>query len=238
MRSNWAWYWPKGGVGEKEAELSVAPELLAQVDLTELVVTGDALYAQKNLSRQVVEQGGDYFWVVKDNQPTLRAEIALLFDQPPWGEEFATARKVGRHGDRWEERTLWASTALDDYLEWPDVQQVCCLERMVTCKGATRKEVAYAITSLSPAQAGPLELLRWWRGHWSIENRLHYVRDVTMKEDASQVRSGAAPQVMAAVRNAVLGLLRQTGASNIAAALRHYSYKPLEALALLGIPAP
>ena len=83
-----------------------------------------------------------------------------------------------------------------------------------------------------------LELLRWWRGHWSIENRLHYVRDVTMKEDASQVRSGAAPQVMAAVRNAVLGLLRQTGASNIAAALRHYSYKPLEALALLGIPAP
>ena len=71
-----------------------------------------------------------------------------------------------------------------------------------------------------------------------IENRLHYVRDVTMKEDASQVGSGAAPQVMAALRNAVLGLLRQTGAANIASALRHYSYKPPATLALLGIPIP
>ena len=98
MGSAWAWCWPKRGVEEKEGELTVAPELLAQVDLTERVVTGDALYAQKNLSRQVVEQGGGYFWGVKDNQPTLRAEIALLFDQPPWGEEFATAREVGRRG--------------------------------------------------------------------------------------------------------------------------------------------
>ena len=81
-------------------------------------------------------------------------------------------------------------------------------------------------------------MLRLWRGHWGIENRLHYVRDVTMREDASQARSGAAPQVMAALRNAAPGLLRQTGAANIAAALRHYSYKPLETLALLGIPSP
>ena len=91
---------------------------------------------------------------------------------------------------------------------------------------------------MSPAQAGPQELLCLWRSHWEIENRLHYVRDVTMKEDASQVRSGSAPQVMAALRNTTLGLLRQTGATNIAAALRHYGYKPLEALALLGISAP
>ena len=112
------------------------------------------------------------------------------------------------------------------------------MERKVTRKGVTGKETAYAITSLSPAQAGPRELLRLWRGHWGIENRLHYVRDVTMKEDASQVRSGAAPQVMAALRNTVLGLLRQVGTSNIAAALRHYSYKPLESLALLGISVP
>ena len=70
----------------------MAPELLGQVDLAGRVVTGDALYAQKNLSRQVVEQGGDYFWVVKDNQPTLRADIALLFAEPPWG---------GRVGHGW-----------------------------------------------------------------------------------------------------------------------------------------
>ena len=67
----------------------------------------------------VVEQGGSYFWVVKDNQPTLRADIALLFAEPPWGEEFAAATMEGRRGDRWEERTLWASTALNEYLDWP-----------------------------------------------------------------------------------------------------------------------
>ncbi len=142
----------------------MAPGLLAQVDLTGRVVTGDALYAQKNLSRQVVEQGGDYFWVVKDNQPFLRSAIDLLFAVPPWGEEFATATEQGRHGDRWEQRKLRAATALNDYLDWPSLQQVCCVEREVIRKGITRKEMAYAITSLSPSEAGAQELLRLWRG--------------------------------------------------------------------------
>jgi predicted transposase YbfD/YdcC len=225
-------------VAEQEGELTIAPEVLAQLNLKGRVVTGDALYAQKDLSCQVVEQGGDYFWVVKDNQPTLRADIALLFAQPPWGEEFATVTEQGRHGDRREVRKLRASTALNEYLDWPHVQQVCCVERRITRKGVTREETAYAITSLSPQQADAQQSLQVWRGHWGIENRLHYVRDVTMKEDASQVRSGSAPEVMAALRNVVLGLLRQTGATNIAAALRHYSYRPREALTLLGVPLP
>lgn len=225
-------------MAEQEGELTIAPEVLAQLNLKGRVVTGDALYAQKDLSCQVVEQGGDYFWVVKDNQPTLRADIALLFAQRPWGEEFATVTEQGRHGDRREVRKLRASTALNEYLDWPHVQQVCCVERRITRKGVTREETAYAITSLSPQQADAQRSLQVWRGHWGIENRLHYVRDVTMKEDASQVRSGSAPEVMAALRNVVLGLLRQTGATNIAAALRHYSYRPREALTLLGVPLP
>lgn len=223
-------------MAEKEGELTVAPELLAQVKLRGRVVTGDALYAQKDLSQQVVAQGGDYFWVVKDNQPTLGGDIALLFGEPPWGEAFATATEQGRHGDRQEVRKLWASTALNEYLDWPHVPQVCCVERKVTRKGVTRGETAYAITSLSPKKANAQRSLQVWRGHWGIENRLHYVRDVTMKEDASQVRSGSAPEVMAALRNVALGLLRQAGATNIAAARRHYSYKPREALSLLGVP--
>ena len=188
--------------------------------------------------RQVVEQGGDYFWVVKDNQPTLRADIALLFEEPPWGEEFDTFIKQGRHGDRQELRKLRASTALNEYLEWPYVQQVCCVGRSVIRKGVTRQESAYAITSLSTAKADAGRSLGIWRGDWGIENRLHYVRDVSMKEDGSQVRSGSAPEVMAAILNVVIGLLRGVGATNIAAALRHYSYKPQDALALLGIPDP
>ncbi len=233
-----AWCWRKRGVRDKEGELTVAPELLAQLNLKGCVVTGDALYTQKHLSHQVVEQGGDYFWVVKDNQPTLREDIALLFAEPPWREEFATATTQGRHGDRQEIRKLQASAALNEYLDWPHVQQVCCVERRVIRQGVTREETAYAITSLSWDKADAQRSLNLWRGHWGIENRLHYVRDVTMKEDASQVKSGSAPEVMAGLRNVVLSLLRQSGATNIAAALRHYSYQPKEALALLGILNP
>lgn len=218
--------------------MTVAPDLLAELDLQGRVVTGDALYAQKELSRQVVEQGGDYFWIVKNNQPTLRAAIALVFAEPPWGAEFDAYSQKNRHGDRQELRQLRATTALREYLDWPYVQQVCWVERTVTCQGVTQQQTRYAITSLPAAKATAQRVLEICRGHWGIENRLHYVRDVTMKEDASQVRSAAAPEVMAGLRNVVVGLLRGSGVSNIAAALRHYSYKPKEALALLGIPLP
>ena len=236
MPRGWAWCWPKRGVGEDEAELGTAPDLLAQLQLEGRVVTGDALYAQRALSQQVVAQGGDYFWVVKANQPALQEAIALLFKEPPWGAEFGAAYQEGRHGDRQEVRRLRASCALNEYLDWPYLRQVCCVERTVTRKEVSRQETAYAITSLSPAKAAAQRLLQIWRGHWGIENRLHYVRDVTMREDASQVRTGSAPEVMAALRNVVVGLLRWAGAANIAAALRHYSYQPKEALAILGLP--
>jgi predicted transposase YbfD/YdcC len=235
MPKGLAWCWPKRGVESKEAELTVAPGLLAQLELEGHLVTGDALYAQRGLSGQVVNQGGEYFWVVKENQPTLHEALALLFTEPPWGEEFEVAQQVGRHGDREERRQLWASTALNAYLDWPHLGQVCCIQRTRTRKGVTSRETNYAITSLSPAKADAQKLQEIWRGHWGIENRSHYVRDVTMKEDASQVRTGSAPEVMAALRNVVIGLLRQAGAANIAAALRHYSWNVSEALALLGL---
>ena len=218
--------------------MTAAPALLAQLALEGKVVTGDALYAQRGLSQQVVEQGGDYFWVVKDNQPALRAAVSLLFAEPPWGEEFQVAQQVGRHGDRQERRRLQASSALNDYLDWPYLGQVCCVERTRSRKGIKSAETAYAITSLTPEKADAKRLLEMWRGHWRIENRVHWVRDVTFDEDRSQVRTGAAPQVMAALRNLVIGLVRQTGAANVAAALRHYSWKVSASLALLGLPFP
>ena len=104
-----AWWWDKRGVrGQcKESELGVASSLLAELDLREKVVTGDALYAQRELSRRVLEQGGDYFWALKDNQPGVKEAVSLLFEQPPWGERFGEACQEGRHGDRWERRRLW-----------------------------------------------------------------------------------------------------------------------------------
>ena len=222
---------------ERQAELAAAPGLLARLPLRRRLVTGDALYCQRGLCRRIVDAGGAYLVAVKDNQPELLREIALLFEWPAPGERFAYAERRGRRGDRREVRRLWASGALAGYLDWPGARQVCKVERVVERKGAVRRQVAYAVTSLGP-RVGPDALLRTWRGHWAIENRLHYVRDVTLGEDASQVRSGSAPQVLAALRNAVLGLLRQAGCANIAAGLRHHAWQPGAALAALGISPP
>ena len=146
------------------------------------------------------------------------------------------AIQEGRHGDRRERRTLWASAALNGYLHWPGLGQVCCVERRRRRKGRETVERVYAITSLPPERADAARLLAIWRGHWGIENRLHWVRDVVFGEDKSQVRTESAPQLMAALRNLVIGMLRLSGVKNIAAALRHYSWKPWETLTLLGLP--
>ena len=246
-----AWCWRKRGVrtrdqreeteeGKQEAELSVAPVLLRAVAhrLRGRVITGDALYCQHALCAQIGAAGAHFLFAVKDNQPGLAAEVALLFDQPPPGEVFAVARSHGRHGSRHEQRTLWASSALTPYLAaagWPQVQQVLRVERQVTAHGVCTREVRDFVTSLD-ARYAPATLLALVRGHWLIENVAHHVRDVTLGEDASTVRSGAAPRVVAALRNTVLGLLHQHRWRNIAAALRHYAWRPVaEVLRLLGI---
>ncbi len=101
--------------------------------------------------------------------------------------------------------------------------------------GEVRAETVYGITSLAPSQVTAAQLLGLVRAHWCIENRSHWVRDVTFGEDASQVHAGSLPQIMAALRNTVIGLLRQTGAANLAAARRYYAANPAGALDLLGI---
>ena len=109
---------------------------------------------------------------------------------------------------------------LADYLDWPGVAQVCRIEKEVKVRGEETYEVSYAITSVPRDQAGAATLLGWLRGHWGIENRLHWVRDVTMGEDANRTRTGSGPQVLAALRNAAIGQLRSLGSENIAASLR------------------
>lgn|SRR5262249_33446017 len=138
------------------------------------------------------------------------------------------------HGRR-EHRTLRATTALNEYLDWPGVAQVGQVESEVVRDGKTTHEVRYFITSVSRGVADAAQLLKWVRGHWSIENRSHYVRDVTMGEDASRIRKRRGPQVMAAFRNAAIGLLRTTGVTNIAEALRRNASQVGLMLSRLGI---
>jgi hypothetical protein len=176
--------------------------------------------------------------IVKENQAGLRALLELLF-APSFvvatREASVTTREVG-HG-RIERRRLTTSRALAGRSEWPGLEQVFQLERQTLCKktGEQWVEVVYGISSLPPQEAGPARLLRLVRGHWKIENRSHWVRDVTFDEDRSQVRCGSIPQVMAALRNTAIGLMRRAGQKNIAAAGRYYAARPHAALALLGI---
>jgi predicted transposase YbfD/YdcC len=215
----------------------VAPAVLAALPLAGRLVTGDALYCQDTLCRQIRDALGDYLVIVKANQPDLYWAIATLFAEPPVGERFTTAVQWDQHGDRVERRQVWVSGALQGYLDWPGVRQVLRVERRCLREGTWTREVRYAITSLGPA-VGATTLLAHVRGHWAIENRLHWVRDVTFGEDACRVRRGAAPQVLAGLRNTVIALLRGAGWTNIAEALRHHAWQPGAVLTLLGLTPP
>lgn len=128
---------------------------------------------------------------------------------------------------------MTATTMLNSYLDWPGVAQVCRIESAVKKGGEWTCEVSYAITSVPRSQADAASLLAWHRGHWGIENRLHWVRDVTMGEDDNRTRVGSGPQVLAALRNATISHLRIIGSTNIAAALRRNAAQVREVLKVL-----
>lgn len=136
---------------------------------------------------------------------------------------------------RIERRHLQVSTRLAASSDWPGLAQVGCLVRTTLRNGVETTEIDYAITSVPRDQANAVQLLAWWRGHWGIENRSHYVRDVTLDEDACQICKGDAPQNLAALRNAIIAMLRLEGSTNIAAALRTCTWKSQRLLTRLGI---
>ncbi len=140
------------------------------------------------------------------------------------------------HG-RIEIRRIWVSDALQHYLAFPYPRQVLRIERITTALTGRplRQDVAFAITSAPAERATPQHLLERSRGHWTIENGLHWVRDVTFDEDRSQVRTHSAPQVMATFRNLAISLLRLAQQPNLAKALRYYAAKPHLTLGLIGL---
>jgi predicted transposase YbfD/YdcC len=229
-------------VEDKTNEITAIHALLAGLLLEGQVVTLDALLTQHKIAQAIVDAEADYVMPVKENQPALHEAIALAFADPallaehPHSEASTTDRGHGRL----ERRELTLSAALAGYLSWPGHQQVFRLVRTRTDRrtGEVCRETTYGITSLSPARADAALVLARVRGHWVIENGSHYVRDVTFAEDHSQVRTGSIPQVMAALRNAAIALLRANGEANIAAACRRLAAHPWQALALLGLPAP
>jgi predicted transposase YbfD/YdcC len=133
-----------------------------------------------------------------------------------------------------EIRKIEVLAELPPYLDFPGLQQVCRITRLRTINGMTSEEVVCAITSLERREASAARLLRIARQHWHIENRLHYVRDVSLGEDACRVRSGSAPQLLAGLRNVVIGLIRKVSAryKYVPRALQHFAAVPADALSL------
>jgi predicted transposase YbfD/YdcC len=242
VRHDSAYVLGQQAVDVKTNEITVVPALLAGRDLTATITTMDALLTQRHLAQQILDQHGHYLMIIKKNQPNLYWAADLVFREPPMpvrpGELLTTKTENKDHG-RLETRSLASTTALNEYLRWPGIAQVMrrTCRRINTRTGRVEVEVTYGLTSLPRTLAGPTQLAQIWRAHWTIENRLHYVRDETFGEDRCQVHSGSARQALAAIRNAVLSLFRFHGWSNIAAATRRYAAHPQRALRLLGIPA-
>jgi predicted transposase YbfD/YdcC len=231
--------------GEKaEAERAASPALIARLDWAGGVFTGDALYADRDVCKAVRKAGGDYLVIVKENQATTLRAITTLFASradaalraaslPPLDMRTATTVEKG-HG-RLEVRQLVASTDLNDYLHWPGLGQVLRIERVWWEQGQRHEAVRYALTSLPPDVADAPRLLALVRGHWQIENGLHYVKDVTLGEDRSLIHKGNGPNVMAILRDTVVSVLHRAGVRTIAERLRAYSGDVHAALAFLGI---
>lgn len=240
--------WAQTALAEGQREVRAARELLAGQDLTGQLVTGDAAFADPGLAHQVRDQGGDYFFVVKANQPELHWSVATEFAGPHWlvaerAQEYGRLTTTDAGHGRWETRTLEASTRLNRYLAaagWPGVGRVLrrTYQRVELATGQTKQITLFAITSLEPQRVPLAAVATLWRGHWGIENRVHHVRDVSFHEDAGQAHSGVIARALAALRNGVITCLRAAGWTRIPDGLRHYAAHLDQALALIGAVSP
>jgi predicted transposase YbfD/YdcC len=223
------------GVDRKTNEIPLVQELLKGLLIEGRVFTMDALLTQRQIAQSIVDQQGDYFMIAKGNQSHLQQDISFYFADPTCPVVVHTTTQELGHG-RIERRTLYTTTELNDYLDWPAVGQAGLIERVRIAKATgellSHEQVCF-VTSLPPHRASPAQLLQLNRGHWTIENKSHYVRDVSFNEDASRMRKGASAQVMAAFRNVTLAVLRRVGVTRIQEAFVKNSAQPLNTLCYL-----
>ena len=240
-------------VSEKTHEIPVSSQLLNAFDVTGLVITTDALLTQRKVCQQILDQHADYCLPVKANQKQVYEDIRALFEpfdetDPPEVEHrrFENLHaQVGAHlqtstdtqdaKGRITTRTLTASTLLTEHIDWPGLQQVYQYTTHQKCKktGKVKHHTQYGITSLTPERASAADLLKLRREHWTIENKLQWGRDTVFQEDASTIRTGVLPQVMAALRNTAISVLRFTGHTKITDALQLFAANPILAVNLI-----
>src|SRR3954447_2445111 len=214
----------QGAVAGGDEVAAFTAALVTLPDLAGVLVTADALHCQRAHADFLATRGGHYLFTVKGNQPLLRQALLRL----PWAYAPGTRRRGTGHG-RSESRSIKVID-LDGtpaHVLFPHARRAIKVVRRRRV-GARRPsvEIVYAVTSLNHRAADPRLLADWLRGHWAIENSVHHVRDVTQREDASRIRLGAGPQLMAALRNTAANIARLTGHANIAAAQRTAAWSP------------
>ncbi len=212
-------------------------------DSKDKIITGDAIFAQRELSLLIGQAGGDCVWTVKDNQPNLRADIEQLFEPDPslvkgfsaGPTDYRSGQTINKGHGRIETRTLTVTSQLQATSDWPNLAQVFRLERAteLVASGTRHGELVYGMTSLPAQQASPAWMQAVVRRHLSIENELHHRRDVTFQEVATRLKAWTAAQVLAVINNLVLALLLQAGQGIILQACRQCAAHPDEALKLV-----
>lgn len=194
--------------------------LLERIDIAGKTITADALLTQRNLARYLVaERQAQYLFTVKANQPKLLDDIRLIFEER--GEPDFSEPATLAHG-RIETRSIWTTTALNDYLDFPFVGQVWCIERRTVEKltGKVSSEIAYGLTSHSPVTADAQRLLALNRAHWSIENGCHYILDWNWDEDRCTIRAGYGPENITRLRRFAIGLIKAKTCDSVASTIR------------------
>jgi predicted transposase YbfD/YdcC len=214
-------------VALKSNEIPALRTLLDAFDLVNRVITADAMHTQTATATYIVGRGGQYVFTVKANQPNLYRRCKAL----PWGKLRATSSVDRTHGRR-VRRTIKVAAA-PEILDFPHAVQVAQLRRTRTINGQKSVELVYIITSMTTVEATPTQIATWVQGHWGIENKLHWVRDVVYDEDHSTVRTANAPRVMATLRSTAISLIRLTGTNAIAKTTRHHARDPARPAKLL-----
>ena len=223
-------------VNKKNNEESACQAILHPVLVKGRILSADAIFSCREWCAAVHVYDGYYLIPIKANNPAVLRDLTEFFeDEGIDRQEFQSHKEVNKGHGRLEVREIWTSTQMNDWFEpeWAGIAQVFLIRRTVKAKGTERVELVYGMTSLPRKKADAKRLLDLNRKHWWIENRLHYRRDVTLGEDASQVRSQGAPEVVAALNGGLLALLDFQGVKNVAKQMRHFCAHPRDALHLL-----
>jgi len=223
-------------VRSKENEITAAGAFLHPLLLKGRIISADAMHTQRKWCAGVHAYHGYYLLVAKENQPGVLEDISNFFgDRALDGGEWRTFKKAQKGHGRVEVREIWTSTQMNEWFEreWAGMAQIFKIRRRVKEKEKEREEIVYGFTNLPRKKANARRLLELNQAHWSIENRLHYRRDVTLGEDSCQIRMCNAPQTLAALNGGILALMDWLGVRNVASYMRHFDAHPREALQLL-----